>query len=92
MPWGFRKLTRYIWQRYCQPHGIPICITECGFTPEDEDQMSLEERIHDHQREDYYSGYLKEMLEAIRDDGVVFSGFMAWSLMESVWTFLRGCG
>jgi beta-glucosidase len=82
VPWGFRKLTRYIHERYTKPYGIPIWITECGFTPENEHLMSFEERIHDTQREDYYSGYLKELCEAVRDDGIDVSGFMAWSLME----------
>jgi beta-glucosidase len=90
VPWGFRKLTRYIHSRYTKPHNIPIYITECGFTPEGEAQMRLEERIHDTQRQDYYAGYLKEMLEAVRDDGIDVRGFMAWSLMESVQHYQGG--
>lgn len=84
VPWGFRKLMRYIHERYTKPYNVPIWITECGFTPENEHLMSFEERIHDTQREDYYSGYIKELIEAVRDDGIECSGFMAWSLMESV--------
>jgi beta-glucosidase/6-phospho-beta-glucosidase/beta-galactosidase len=34
------------------------------------------------QRQDYYSGYLKEMFEAVRDDGIDIRGFMVWSLLE----------
>jgi beta-glucosidase len=84
VPWGFRKLIRYISQNYCVPNDIPIIITECGFTPEGEAQMSWDERINDVTRQDYYAGYLKEMIEAVRDDKIRVEGFMAWSLMEYV--------
>ncbi len=82
VPWGFRKLLRYIDQQYAKPNNIPIIITECGFTPEGEAQMSWDERINDTARQDYYSGYLKELVEAVRDDGIRVEGFMAWSLLE----------
>lgn len=44
--------------------------------------MTWDERINDVTRQDYYAGYLKELAEAVRDDGVPVEGFMAWSLME----------
>jgi beta-glucosidase len=75
-------LMKYITERFTGPAGIPIMITECGFTPENEAEWSLEERIDDMQRQDYYSGYLKEMFEAVRDDGIDIRGFMVWSLLE----------
>ncbi|KAL7418260.1 hypothetical protein Q5752_007126 [Cryptotrichosporon argae] len=84
VPWGFRKLTRYIHKRYTAPHKIPIIITECGFTPKAEDTMSFDDRIKDTQRQDYYAGYLKEMMEAVKDDGIDVAGFMAWSLLDNL--------
>lgn len=44
--------------------------------------MTFEERLRDVTRQDYYSGYLKELVEAVRDDGIDVQGFMAWSLLE----------
>ena len=61
---------------------MPIYITECGFTPENEANMTFDERIHDTQRQDYFAGYIKELCEAVRDDGIDFRGFLAWSLLE----------
>ena len=75
-------MTRYIDARYTKPYNIPIYITECGFTPEGEAEWSLEKRIDDVERQDYYAGYSKEMIEAVRDDGINLNGFMAWALME----------
>jgi len=61
---------------------VPIYITESGFAIDGEDDLSLEEQIKDEQRKHYYAGYLKEMFEAIRDDGIEIGGYMAWSLLE----------
>nr|XP_019049571.1 hypothetical protein I302_03360 [Kwoniella bestiolae CBS 10118]OCF28501.1 hypothetical protein I302_03360 [Kwoniella bestiolae CBS 10118] len=84
VPWGFRKLLRYIHDRYTGPASIPIFITECGFSIDGEADMTFEERIHDTQRQDYFAGYLKELLEAVRDDKIDCRGFMAWSLMDNL--------
>ncbi|WWC58901.1 uncharacterized protein I303_101446 [Kwoniella dejecticola CBS 10117] len=91
VPWGFRKLMRYIHNRYTGPANIPIFITECGFSIDGEANMTFEERIHDTQRQDYYAGYLKELLEAVRDDKIDCHGFMAWSLMDNL-EWLYGYG
>lgn len=61
---------------------MPIYITECGFNTENENQLSYEDRLHDTQRQDYFAGYLKELCEAVRDDGIDLRGFLAWSLLE----------
>jgi beta-glucosidase/6-phospho-beta-glucosidase/beta-galactosidase len=84
VPWGFRKLLQYLHNRYTSSsvNGIPITITENGFATQDEANLSLEERIDDVQRQTYYRGYLKELIEAQRDDGIEIGGYMAWSLLE----------
>ena len=59
-------------------------MTECGFAVENEADMDLKSRVDDRQRQDYFAGYLKELTEAVRDDGVNLGGFMVWSLLECV--------
>lgn len=44
----------------------------------------MEERINDVERQHYYAGYLKELIEAVVDDGIPIGGYMAWSLLEYV--------
>ncbi|KAK4684015.1 hypothetical protein P7C73_g6191, partial [Tremellales sp. Uapishka_1] len=88
VPWGFRNLLRYIQKRYAGPTNVPIYITENGFATQGEADMSLEEQVNDIQRQHYYLGYLKEMIEAVRDEGVDVRGYMAWSLLDNLeWMF-----
>lgn len=82
MPWGLRKLLNYLSVTYAQPGGVPIIITENGFPTLGEADRSRDEIINDKERQTFYEGYLKEMIEAVRDDGVDMEGFMAWSLLE----------
>lgn len=82
VPWGFRNLLQYIADRYTRADNIPIYITENGFPIQDEDQFSREEAINDLQRQTYYAGYLRQLFEASRDDGINIGGYMAWSLLE----------
>jgi beta-glucosidase len=49
---------------------------------EGEATWTREEAINDTQRQAYYSGYLKEMAEAVKDDGIRVEGYMAWALLE----------
>lgn len=82
VPWGFRKLLQYIADRYTRSANIPIYITENGFPVEGEGDLSREEAIKDVQRQAYYAGYLRQLFEASRDDGINIGGYMAWSLLE----------
>jgi beta-glucosidase len=49
---------------------------------ENEDLLTREEAINDVQRQTYYAGYLRQLFEASRDDGINIGGYMAWSLLE----------
>jgi beta-glucosidase len=84
VPWGFRKLLRYCWVNYCEEDGIPIIITENGFATNGEAEMTLEQVIDDTQRQTYYNGYVKELIEAVRDDGIKISGYLGWSLLDNL--------
>lgn len=75
-------MLQHTWKEYAQPAGVPIIVTENGFPIEGEDKMTREEILHDTQRQTYYAGYVKELIEAVRDDGIDMGGYMAWSLLE----------
>ena len=82
VPWGFRKLINYINDKYAKPSNIPIWITENGFPVEDESKLPLGQQREDDLRQKYFGEYLKELVEAVRDDKVNIGGYMAWSLLE----------
>jgi beta-glucosidase/6-phospho-beta-glucosidase/beta-galactosidase len=42
----------------------------------------LEQQRKDDLRQKYFGEYLKELVEAVRDNGVDIGGYMAWSLLE----------
>ena len=81
-PWGFRKLLRHVYEKYTKDLGIDIIITENGFAVENEGKKPFEDRINDTERQHYYAGYIKELIEAVVDDGIPIGGYMAWSLLE----------
>jgi beta-glucosidase len=82
VPWGFRELLRHCHERYLVADGIPLWVTENGFANAGEANWTREEQINDTQRQDYYAGYLKELAEAVKEDGIKVEGYMAWSLLE----------
>jgi beta-glucosidase len=75
-------LINYINKRYASPSNVPIWITENGFPVENESALSLSEQREDDLRQKYFGEYLKELVEAVRDDKVNIGGYMAWSLLE----------
>lgn len=81
-PWGFRKLLQHVYHKYTKHLGIDIIITENGFAVLDEGKKPFEDRINDVERQHYYAGYIKELIEAVVDDGIPIGGYMAWSLLE----------
>lgn len=81
-PWGFRKMLRYVQERYLSPCNIPVIITENGFAVKDEANATKEVALQDDQRVHYFEGYLKELLGAIEEDGLNCQGYIAWTLAE----------
>ena len=54
-------------------------VTENGFPRKDEHKMSIDEAIKDHDRVQYYSGYVNAMLDALTEDSVDVRSYFAWS-------------
>ena len=73
---------RYIHSRYTLPLVIATSITENGFGIEHEASLPMSEAIHDQARQTYFTGYVKELFEAVRDENIDIRGYMAWSLLE----------
>lgn len=70
--WG----PKFFYERY----GKPIVITENGLGLSDWPQ--LDGKVHDPQRIDFLTRYLKE-LERASDDGVAIDGYFQWSFMDN---------
>jgi beta-glucosidase len=76
VPWGCRKLLRWIDARYGRPD---IVITEngCAF-----DDPIVNGVVDDPRRVDFLRGYLTECHKAIQD-GVRLKGYFLWSFMDN---------
>nr|KAF7422070.1 hypothetical protein H0235_009906 [Vespula pensylvanica] len=72
VPEGFRKILNAIKNEYNNP---PVIITENGVS--DDGKLSDKIRIN------YFSEYLKAMLQAIYEDGCNIKGYTVWSLIDN---------
>ncbi|XP_072899979.1 klotho [Hemitrygon akajei] len=71
VPWGLRKLLRWIKSKY---GNIPIYITSNGI---DDDSSSKDKlRVY------YIQSYINEALKALKLDGVNVRGYFAWALKD----------
>lgn len=73
---------QYIHKNFTGEAGIPIIITENGFAVHDEGTLPLQKALRDVQRQDYFAGYLRELFDAITEDGIKIDGYIAWALTE----------
>lgn len=78
-PPGFRKLLKWISDRYGKP---TIYVTENGTSLKGENDLPLEKLLDDEFRCEYFRSYINAMAEAHTFDGVDVRGYSAWSLME----------
>jgi beta-glucosidase len=78
-PAGFRKLLRWISERYGGPR---IFVTENGTSVKGESELSLEDALRDEFRAQYFRDYVGAMVDARCEDGVDVIGYLAWSLLE----------
>jgi len=80
VPWGIRKLLRWIKTRYSNPE---VIITENGFSVKGESNLTAAEAVHDEDRRSYLESYLTNVLAAVQEDGCNISGYFVWSLMDN---------
>ena len=79
-PLGFRKLLKWISDRYGRP---AIYVTENGTSLKGENDLPLDQLLEDDFRVEYFRGYINAMAEARTYDNVDVRGYMAWSLMDN---------
>jgi beta-glucosidase len=75
-PAALRWGPQFVHERY----GLPVVITENGMA--NLDWVALDGRVHDPQRIDFLTRYLRE-LRAASEAGVPILGYFAWSLMDN---------
>mmetsp|Transcript_21894 Transcript_21894/g.21075 ORF Transcript_21894/g.21075 Transcript_21894/m.21075 type:complete len:181 (+) Transcript_21894:1-543(+) len=78
-PQGIRKLLNWIDKRY-DHH--PIYVFENGVSVPGENELAVEDAVHDQFRLDYYKDYIQNVEWAI-EDGVDVIGYFAWSVMDN---------
>ena len=76
VPWGCRKLLRWINDRYDQPD---IYITENGCSYPD---VPVDGKVDDTLRVAFYKGYLEACQQTIAE-GIPLKGYFAWSFMDN---------
>ncbi|KAI0070535.1 beta-glucosidase 1A [Panus rudis PR-1116 ss-1] len=85
LPWlqtygpGFRDLLNYLWKTYKKP----IYVTENGFPVKGENDLPVDQAIHDNDRVEYFQQYTHALKEAVTLDGVDVRGYFGWSLLDN---------
>ncbi|KAF2656908.1 glycoside hydrolase family 1 protein [Lophiostoma macrostomum CBS 122681] len=80
MPLGFRKLIKWLSDRYGGP---TFYVTENGTSVLGEQDLPLEKLLEDDFRVEYFRGYIGALADAHAKDGVDVRGYSAWSLMDN---------
>ncbi|XXG76780.1 hypothetical protein AAC387_Pa08g1065 [Persea americana] len=86
VPWGIRKLMRYIKDNYRNP---PVLITENGMDDFNGPFINLRKALQDVKRISYHRDYLSNLSAAIREDGCNVQGYFVWSLLDN-WEWNSG--
>jgi beta-glucosidase len=69
-------IPKFLYERY----KTPMVITENGLS--NQDWVALDGKVHDAQRIDFLTRYLRELHRAI-EDGVDMRGYLQWSIMDN---------
>ncbi|GKV15795.1 hypothetical protein SLEP1_g26546 [Rubroshorea leprosula] len=80
VPWGIRKLARYIKEKYGNP---PVIITENGMDDLNSPFISMKKALQDEKRIEYHRDYLSNLSAAIRQDNCNIRGYFVWSLLDN---------
>ncbi|XP_010910029.1 beta-glucosidase 25 isoform X2 [Elaeis guineensis] len=86
VPWGIRKLMRYIKEKYGNPL---VIITENGMDDSNNPFATLDKALEDNKRIHYHNDYLSNLSAAVREDGCNVRGYFVWSLLDN-WEWNSG--
>jgi beta-glucosidase len=75
-PRAIKWLAKFLYERY----KLPVLITENGISCAD--VISLDGKVHDPNRIDYVTRYLRALNEAV-EEGVELDGYFYWSIMDN---------
>ena len=48
-----------------------------------EDNIPVDQAVHDTDRQEYYKGYVTALLQAATEDGTDIRGYFGWSLLDN---------
>ena len=83
-PSGLRNFLNYLQTTYTGPKGKDIVLSEFGFAPPFENNLTvLADALYDQLRVDYFAGYLNALLEARVIDGVNITGASSWGVFDN---------
>ncbi|KAF3453556.1 hypothetical protein FNV43_RR03996 [Rhamnella rubrinervis] len=80
VPWGIRKLARYVKDKYGNP---PVIITENGMDDPNGPFTSVAKALKDEKRIRFHRDYLSNLSAAIRQDHCDVRGYFVWSLLDN---------
>ena len=84
VPSGLRMFLNYLQKTYTGPKGKDIVLSEFGFAEPFENHFTvLQDATFDRLRQDYFTGYLDELIKARAEDGVNVTGAVAWGMFDN---------
>ncbi|KAK6230420.1 hypothetical protein QUC31_001938 [Theobroma cacao] len=86
VPWGIRKLARYVKDKYGNP---PAIITENGMDDLNSPFINMKKALQDDKRIKFHRDYLSNLSAAIREDNCDVRGYFVWSLLDN-WEWNSG--
>ncbi|XP_021287874.1 putative beta-glucosidase 41 isoform X1 [Herrania umbratica] len=86
VPWGIRKLARYVKDKYGNP---PVIITENGMDDLNSPFINVKKALQDDKRIKFHRDYLSNLSAAIREDNCDVRGYFVWSLLDN-WEWNSG--
>ncbi|KAL6975335.1 putative beta-glucosidase 41 [Sarracenia purpurea var. burkii] len=86
VPWGIRKLARYVKVKYGNP---PVIITENGMDDPNTPHTALDKALQDDKRIRFHMDYLSNLSAAVREDNCNVQGYFVWSLLDN-WEWNSG--
>ncbi|CAM8987873.1 unnamed protein product [Rhodiola kirilowii] len=89
VPWGIRKVTNYVKEKYNNPQMIITENGECQTLNLRTSHLDKSNALKDEKRINFHKDYLSNLSAAIRQDGCNVSGYFVWSLLDN-WEWNSG--